>query len=357
MLSGLKEAKLEVPGACWMDGSDFHFTALGTSDEFACDYTMDLLIPQVPNKNMTYRHRHTPGEKNKIIPTFGTAVKAEKVMLEGKKYLRTEFKVPTKTPKGVDLDHNIIYMNWIKKMLEEKTDPGISYHWQYELNEDKTLKYATLLEIAGTADPACHECRVGAPLAGEVAMDEKLKKEIEGADAKKLQAMLEQLTLEKEQKEELLKKKLEEIDSLTKDRDQAKADLGQKMLDDDKKDKIVQELSKQLTEVKLEVDAIKAENVYLKSPKKAMVDELVSLDGDKELEDFYKGKDEAWLTKRLEKVRPKPEVAGATDPARKMLQARKKLEDENPKNEEIMNSLAPNLRADFAEIIKKEGDK
>jgi len=355
MLSGLKEAKLEVAGSHWMEGSDFHFTALGTSDEFACDYTMDLLIPQVPNKNMTYRHRHTLAEKSKIIPLFGTGVKAEKVALEGKKYLRTELKVPTKTPKGVDLDHNIVYMNWIKKMLEEKKDPGISYHWQYELNEDKTLKYATLLEIAGTPIPACDECRVGAPVVGERKMDAEQKKEIEAADAKKLQAMLEQITLEKNDKEKLLKQKLEELDHLVKDRDETKAALEKQKLEGKTKETLVESLSSQLTQVKLEVDKMKSDNAYLVSPKKQLVDKLTAIDGDTELEAFYKEKEETWLHKRLEKVTPKPDVAGVTDPARKMLQARKKLEGDNPKMDEIMGALAPNLREEFAKIMKKEG--
>ena len=337
---------LEQPGAFWMDGSDFHFTALGVSDDFACEYVMDTLIPRVPNTALTFRHRHSLQSPNDILPIFGWGVKASKVkkQIDGKEkmFLETEFCVPTKAKNGHDLDENIVYSQWVKKCYEEGIPAGISYHFQTQ-RENGIAYHASILEIAGTPYPKCKQCLVSPPqVDGAVSMNEEEKKQLEKMDSKQLQALLEKLTSDKQSLSLELEKKqkeLSDIETKNKTALESEKTRAEKAMD------LVENISKEFTALKLELEYA--------STKKPLVDEIIKLEGDSELGEFYKSKPVDWLKKRLEKVsQPKLQTA-RLDPGKSMHGARQALEGDEPTTEEVLKNLPSNLAKEYKKL--KEG--
>lgn len=324
-----------------MEGNDFHFTALGVSDEFACEYVQNVLLPRIPNTNLTFRHRHTlQHDDDKVIPIFGYANKAERVDVEGKKYIRTEFTVPQNALNGHDLDDNIIYSKWIEKTIKEGTPAGISYHFQvYKDTETGKAYHANMLEIAGTPIPRCKTCMIGAPQAGEVVVNETERKELEKMDSKQLQALLEKITLEKEGLVQQLEDKKKALDDST----------SKLKLEVDKSEKaitLVENLSKEFTSMKLELDYAKTKKPY--------VDEIVALEGVPEFEEVYRKKDIEWLKKRLEAIKGPKLQTSTLDPAAAMLRARKQLESDEPTEKDIVETLSkvnPKIAALYKNLV------
>lgn len=354
----IRTVELEHPGAHWTEGDNFYFTALSLSDKYANEYIMDILIDQSHNTPLTFRHRHTLEDKDKIIPIFGRVEKAGKVELEldGKKrlFMRDTFKIPLKAPNGKDLDSNIIYAEWVKKKYDEGEPVGISHHFQTRLEENGEAYYANMLEVAGTPYPADTDCENRSPQETnevEIVMNEQDRKKLEKMNSKELQETLEKLTLELKQTKAKLEAKEEEIKKLS---ESAKGD--------DKSIKKLEDLETRLKQKETELeeaeeeksrafDAIKklsdsfhkleADYNYEKT-KGPLVRKIISLEKRPELEAFYRGQDEEYLEKRVKELsKPRPDISRlGFDQGT----AEEKLEEERVTLETVLESIHPSLR-------------
>jgi hypothetical protein len=329
----------------WEEKDDhFYFWADSISEKEICEPMMDILIPQAKNGPLIFRHRHPAGNDEKSVPIFGRIQDITKIRKRSKAYLRARYDIPLKSPDGHDLDHAVLFKDWVKASWEAGVPIGISFSFLKYLDDGKAY-WVDFIESSGTHVPACETCNhvKSGPL---MSTNEEGRKK--GKSYKEFEAELEKMTLEKAE----LEAKLE---TLGEDKQRIKDSLetkNHKMLHEIvKQSKEIEGLRKSFSKMKNELEFSKT-----KGP---LVQQIVELEGRPELEEFYKAQEVEYLEDHAKKLlMPRPNTGSSASPDYIRQMGMKALQvnlEDNPSDEEILKNVDPSLRSDLKKFMKEVG--
>ena len=342
----VKHHELQSMGAGKFEGKSFRFTARSISSNEICEPMMKIMLQQVGNMPLLFRHRHPAGNDDKVVPIFGRSTGGRIEKEKDLTYLVLDYNVQLSTEDGHELLEKQVFAEWVKESNEAGNPIGISLAFIQHL-EDGIAYWVDLYEASGTHVPACKSCRHKNELekGGSIVPDD-------GKDKPD----------EQKKRYEILEGQLEKM---TKEKSELEGKLGaaetsrRAALDEAEKQKLENGKFKEET-VKLATTLKALENrLDYAETKKPLVDAVLKHEKRTELEGFYKGQTVEYLQgvlKKFESDANSPSISEGNSPVAKLMEDMKKKKLEfTIKPEDALAKVSPELRAAMKKWYEDQG--
>lgn len=319
------ETDSEVSSVEYNEDGTLTFKAISISDEFLEKDWMDYAAKDSQGKHVVYRHRLPSDPEHSDEPYYGRVLESRVFEREGKHYIESDYLI-----KGL-LTRRKKLQELVERRQKEGRPMGISMHYDVYKKGDE-IADLDVIEHSLTWMPAVKEAVV---LEEALHMPKKNEKNKDPEEEKtdEIQRQLDEKQIEQlealEKELEKATSKLEELEGKLEKEREAKEDAEGKLT----------KLVPKLDELSGKVAELESHNERLE--KKPIIDEIVKLEGDKQLADwgFYDNLSIEKLQERLEYLKSRP----PKDPKIDVGKTDEELEREEKEREGHKDSIVKSL--------------